>query len=130
MNSFCSVHATFTVKSRQNETYARSLIGASNKPFNVCKNAAPVAPSTTRWSQPNVSFITFPGTTAPSFTTGICCIAPTDKIAPSGELIIDVYSSIPNIPRLDTVNVEPSHSDGCNFFAFAFWPYSFTSAEM
>ena len=33
--------------------------------------AAPVAPSTTRWSQPKVNFITLPGTTAPFLTTGI-----------------------------------------------------------
>ena len=31
-----------------------------------------------------------------------------------------VNSSIPNIPRLEIVNVLPSQSDGCNFLFFAF----------
>ena len=34
------------------------------------KKAAPVAPSTTRWSQLRVTFMVWPGTTAPSRTTG------------------------------------------------------------
>ncbi|MNT43951.1 hypothetical protein D3C72_1804480 [compost metagenome] len=43
---------------------------------------------------------------------------------------MDVNSSIPNIPKLETVNVDPSQSAGCNFLAFAFWAKSFTSAEI
>src|SRR5690606_29408 len=84
----------------------------------------------TRWSQPKVNFITLPGTTAPFFTTGICWIAPTDKIAPSGELIIDVNSSIPNIPKLETVKVDPSQSAGVNFLDLALPAKSLTSAEI
>src|SRR5690606_11846155 len=57
-------------------------------------------------------------------------IAPTDNIAPSGELMIEVNSSIPNIPKLETVNVEPSQSAGCNFLALALPAKSFTSAEI
>ena len=48
----------------------------------------------------------------------------------SGVLIIEVNSSIPNIPKLETVNVFPSQSDGCNFLSFARLPKSFTCAEI
>ena len=52
------------------DTKSLSQIGTEVKEF--VKKAAPVAPSTTRWSQLSVSFITLPGTTAPFFTTGTC----------------------------------------------------------
>ena len=41
--------------------------GSSSKLFTVWRKAAPVAPSTTRWSQLNVTFIIFPGTTCAVF---------------------------------------------------------------
>ena len=44
------------------------------------------------------------------FTIGFCFMAPTAKIHASGGLMIAVNSSIPNIPRLDTVNVFPESS--------------------
>ena len=37
---------------------------------------------------------------------------------------------MPNIPKLEMVNVEPSQSLGCNFLSFAFCAKSFTSAEI
>ena len=43
-----------------------------------------------------------------------------DKIAEFGWLIIEVNSSIPNIPKLETVNVLPCISSGDNFLSLAF----------
>jgi hypothetical protein len=45
-------------------------------------------------------------------------IAPTDRIAELGWLMIELNSTIPNIPRLETVNVLPSISVG-NSFCFS-----------
>lgn len=42
--------------------YINILTGSSNKPFKVCRNAEPTAPSTTLWSHESVTFITLPGT--------------------------------------------------------------------
>ena len=44
--------------------------------------------------------------------------------------MIAVNSSMPNIPRLEIVKVEPSQSDGCNFLDLARCAKSFTSAEI
>ena len=52
--------------------------------LSVCKNCAPVAPSTVLWSQAKDNFIVLPTTICPSFTTGFWIIAPTDKIAEFG----------------------------------------------
>ena len=40
--------------------------------------------------------------------------------------MIAVNESIPNIPKLEIVNVLPSQSAGCNFLSFAFFANSFT----
>jgi hypothetical protein len=42
-------------------------------------------------------------------------IAPTDRIAELGWLMIELNSTIPNIPKLETVNVLPSISVGNSF---------------
>src|SRR5690606_14004785 len=62
--------------------------------------------------------------------TGFSMIAPTDKIAEFGWLIIEVNSSIPNIPKLETVKVEPSISLGCNFLLRAFVAKSLTAVPI
>ena len=88
-------------------------------PFKVSKNKEPVTPSTDLWSQANVNFIVLLTTILSLITTGFLLIAPTDKIAELGWLIIEVNSWIPNIPKLETVKVLPSISSGLNFFDFA-----------
>jgi hypothetical protein len=60
------------------------VTGFSINPLRVCKNAAPVAPSTVLWSHARVSFIVFPTTIWPFLTTGFSTIEPTDKIAEFG----------------------------------------------
>ncbi|MEY4084582.1 MAG: hypothetical protein RL074_369 [Bacteroidota bacterium] len=78
--------------------------------FNVCKNCAPVAPSIVRWSHAKDNIIVLPTTIWPFLTTGFSTIAPTERIAELGWLMIELNSVIPNIPRLETVNVLPSIS--------------------
>ena len=58
---------------------------------------------------------------------GFWTILPTDKIAEFGWFIIEVKDSMPNIPRLDIVNVLPSISEGFYFFFFALSAKSFIS---
>src|SRR5687767_13111021 len=58
----------------------------------VCRNFAPVAPSTTRWSHDNVTRIICRTTTSSLLTTGFGDMAPTARIAPSGGLITAVNS--------------------------------------
>src|SRR5690606_18327735 len=81
--------------------YTNNLTGSSNNDLNVCKKAAPVAPSTTRWSQLKVTFMIFPGTMAPFLTTGVSSIPPMAIMQASGGLMMAVNSSIPNMPRFD-----------------------------
>ena len=71
-----------------------------------------------------------PGTSEPFFTTGTCLIPPIARIQLSGGFTIAVKDSIPNIPKLEIVNVFPSQSLGWSFLSFAFCAKSFTSDEI
>ena len=51
-------------------------------------------------------------TTSPSRTTGVGAIAPTARIAACGGLMTATKLWIPNMPRLDTVNVPDESSGG------------------
>jgi hypothetical protein len=64
--------------------YNNIVIGFSIYPLSVCRNAAPVAPSTVLWSHARVNFIVLPTTILSFFTTGFWTIDPTDKIAELG----------------------------------------------
>ena len=77
---------------------------------------APVAPSTTRWSQLSVSFMTFPGNDdAVLYHRDILNSADRQDSGISG-LMIAVNSSTPNIPRLEIVKVLPSRSGAVVFY--------------
>ncbi|MEO0059207.1 MAG: hypothetical protein RLZZ312_854 [Bacteroidota bacterium] len=68
----------------QTKIYANIVTGFSRYCLKVCKNCAPVAPSTVLWSQANVTFMVLPTTICPLRTTGFSTIAPTDNIAEFG----------------------------------------------
>jgi hypothetical protein len=53
------------------------------------------------------------------FVQLVILIAPTERIAEFGWLMVGWNSTIPNIPRLETVNVLPSISVGVNFFVLS-----------
>src|SRR5690606_39795168 len=54
----------------------------------------------------------------------------TDNMAEFGWLIMDVKLSIPNIPKLEIVNVLPSISCGVNFLFLAFTAKSLTATPI
>ncbi len=70
--------------------YAIINTGCSSIALNVFKNSAPITPSITLWSHDKVTFIVCPTTICPFLTTGFSTIAPTERIAEFGALIIDV----------------------------------------
>ncbi len=55
----------------------------------------------------------------PSTTTGFSLIAPTARMVAAGGLMTAVNSSIPYIPRFETVKVAPWYSSGASFFSRA-----------
>src|SRR5690606_12773298 len=110
--------------------YISIRTGSSRSPLNVCKKAEPTAPSTTRWSQDRVTFMILPIFISPFLTITVSLIPPTAKIQASGGLIIAVNSSIPNIPKLETVKVLPSQSFGCSSLFFALPPNVLVSWEI
>ena len=59
-----------------------------------------------------MSFISVRAVISPSCTTACGFIAPTARIAAWGGLITAMKWSIPNMPRLDTVNVPLESSGG------------------
>ena len=63
----------------------------------------------------------WPGTTAPSRTTGTAWMPPTARMHASGGLMMAVNSSMPNMPRFEIVKVLPSQSLGWSFLSLAFW---------
>ena len=85
---------------------------------NGLQELAPKAPSITRWSHVNVTFIRHPTVSSPLTTTG--SVEPTANMAAFGGLIIAVKCSICIIPRLEIVNVESLYSSALNFLSFVF----------
>ena len=57
--------------------------------------------------------------TSSSSTQGAFRIAPTERIAHCGGLIIDVKKWTPYLPRFDIVKVPPSKSSSFKFFSLA-----------
>ena len=56
--------------------------------------------------------MTWPGTTAPSRTTGTSRIPPMARMQALGGLMMAVNSAMPNMPRFEVVKVEPAYSLG------------------
>src|SRR5450759_5919325 len=110
--------APASLQRSRTQTTMRS--GSVRVAVKVARNAAAVAPSSTRWSIESVTLIVVPGTTAPSRTTGSALAAPTARMAASGGLITAVKWSTPNMPRLLTVKVPPVNSSGVSLPARAF----------
>ena len=75
--------------------------------LNAAMNSAPTAPSTARWSTDSVQLITVASARAPSVTTGRGPPAPTARMQPWGGLMTAAKSLMPNIPRLEMLNVPP-----------------------
>ena len=80
------------------------------------KKLAPIAPSTSRWSQLRPKVSVSPATTLPPLsTTGFLIEEPMDRIAAFGGLIMPLKKSIPYIPRFVTVKVDPPLPQGVIF---------------
>lgn len=82
--------------------------GVLERRLSCSRNPAPVAPSRTRWSSGRVTRRRRRTSTAPSpVAAGSAWTAPTARIAASGGLITAVNRSVPSMPRLETVKVQP-----------------------
>src|SRR6266576_2648839 len=110
--------------------YKSIASGFSNICFRVRRNAAPVAPSITRWSQLIVIRMRRRAVSCPSTTTGFSTIEPTAMIPASGGLITAVNWSMSHIPRFETENVAPVYSFGCSRRLRARSASSFASPPM
>ena len=78
----------------------------------MSRNAAPRAPSTTRWSNVRLSCSIGRTAAAPSTGTMRSAMRPTARIPACGALTIASNESTPNIPRFEIVNVPPLTSAG------------------
>src|SRR5579884_376283 len=88
----------------------RASPGSSSDAVSVCRNSAPVAPSTARWSHVSVIVIVGRTTGAPSTATTRSSVAPTASIAACGGFSTATNCSMPYMPRFEIVNVPPSSS--------------------
>src|SRR5271169_3777898 len=61
---------------RRGPAYSSMVSGSSTRSLNAFRNLAPVAPSTTRWSQASVQLMTVATPSAPFLTTGRASPAP------------------------------------------------------
>src|SRR5690606_21984496 len=83
------------------------VTGSSISTLKACSHRAPVAPSTTRWSQVRVTVITVATASWSPRTTGRFSPAPTDRMQPCGSLMIEENCRTPNMPRFETEKVPP-----------------------
>ena len=84
--------------------------GFSSRLAEVWRNRAAGAPSTIRWSNVRLSVIDRGRHEAAPITTAGADDSPMPSTAHSGGLMIGVKASMPNAPRLVTVNVPPCSS--------------------
>eukprot|EP00879_Flechtneria_rotunda_P011692 GHRR01012213.1.p1 GENE.GHRR01012213.1~~GHRR01012213.1.p1 ORF type:complete len:191 (+),score=37.59 GHRR01012213.1:809-1381(+) len=96
-------------------TYTIISNGFSMYCLNAFIHSAPTAPSTTLWSQLNVTFITCTSANSPSSTSStLGKAAPTARMAACGGLTIAANCLMPYMPKLLMVNVPPMNSCGCS----------------
>lgn len=95
--------------------YNNNLMGFSKTSLKAWSHSAPTAPSITRWSHERVtvrmvatSVLLSPSfTLLPSIGTNLWEAPPTARMAAWGGLITAEKCLIPNIPKLEMVNVPP-----------------------
>lgn len=84
--------------------------GFSRYPLKADIHLAPTAPSTARWSQLRVTFITL-ATLKPFSSSGagtmVACVAPTARMHDWGGLMMAVKCEMPYMPKFEMVNVPP-----------------------
>src|SRR6185312_3002971 len=106
------------------------VIGSSISGLKAASQRAPVAPSTTRWSQVSVTLMTVAMAISLPRTTGRFWPTPTLMIAPCGSLMIEANDLMPNMPRLETEKVPPRYSSGFSFLSRARAARSLASAAI
>ena len=76
--------------------------------LNAASSSAPSAPSTTRWSQDNVTVIWLMNFTPPSSaSTGARRVAPTARMVACGGLMMAENSRTPYMPRFEMALAPP-----------------------
>ncbi len=95
--------------------------------LSVCRNCAPRAPSTTRWSTASVQLMMLRMTIAPLRTTTLSSPAPTARIIACGVLMMAPKSRTPNMPRFEIVKPPPWNSSSFSLPLLARLARSFIS---
>lgn len=84
--------------------------GFSRYPLNAASHRAAMAPSTIRWSELRVTFMTCTVLNPRSSSgagTRVGSVDPTARMHDWGELMMAVKWETPNMPRLEMVKVPP-----------------------
>lgn len=109
--------------------YNNIRLGLLKYVWNTCKNWAAIASSTTRLSADNCTIIVVVILTSSGllgFGITLWIPPPTARIHACGGLITALNDEIPNIPKLEIVNVPPWYSCGLSFPSRARVARSFT----
>jgi hypothetical protein len=132
-------------------SHSMKVNGFSKYPLKAFNHLAPTAPSTVLWSELNVTFIIW-AVLKPFSVSGagtrVGTVAPIARMHDCGGLMMAVKWLIPNMPKLETVNVPPCwgsrlagitpigvkghtwYSWGCSLPSLAFLAKALASAEM
>ena len=106
--------------------------GFSKYPLNADNQREPTAPSTVRWSELSVTFITLTVLKPRSSSgagTRVGVVEPTARMHDCGGLMMAVKWEMSYMPRLEMVKVPPWYSWGWSLPSRAFFASAFASEE-
>src|ERR1019366_9186821 len=103
---------TFTSSCCRTQPQTRARLGSCRIAATSARNREPRSPSTRRWSNERLSWVTQRGLTLPLTTHGIWRSAPNARIAASPEFRIGVPVSTPKTPTLVIVIDPPDKAAG------------------
>lgn len=102
-------------------------------PLNAWSQREPTAPSTVRWSDESVTFMTV-SVLKPLGSSGagtsLSSVLPTARIHDCGGLMMAVKCEIPYMPKFEMVKLPPWYSSGLSLPSRAFVASDLVSAEM